>query len=279
MGNLLTTVAGFALASRGNIDGVLCLVTLIGLGAVIASACVFNNCIDREIDAKMARTKNRALVTGRISIQSARIFAGALLVLGLGTLGWFTNLLATGVALTGFLVYVVLYSLGKCRTIYGTAIGSIAGAMPPVVGYCAVSDRLDVGAFILFAIMVLWQMPHFYAIAMFRLSDYKAASIPLLPIVKGAYVTKMHMLLYIIFFVAATGLLTLFGYEGFLYLVVSVSLGLAWLWLCIRGFQGQDDNQWARQMFVFSLVLIVILCFMIAWDYQTGSEGVLQVLG
>ena len=118
----------------------------------------------------------------------------------LGLLGNFilflyTNLLTVVVADIGFFVYVVLYSFWKCHTIYGTAIGSIAGAIPPVVGYCAVSNHFDIGALILFIMLVLWQMPHFFSIAMYHFNDYKAAEIPVLPVKKGALRTKIHMVL------------------------------------------------------------------------------------
>src|SRR5579872_1139906 len=154
MGNLITTVSGFALASRGHLDGWLFLATLIGLGCVIASACVFNNYIDRDLDRKMARTKNRALVMGLISGRNAIYFAMILGVVGFIALILYTNLLAVIVAAVGFIVYVGLYSFWKTRTSYATLIGSVSGAVPPVVGYCAVSSQFDMGAALLFMILV-----------------------------------------------------------------------------------------------------------------------------
>jgi len=266
MGNLITVAAGFVLASREQIDLWLFCATLVGLTLVMASACVFNNYIDRHIDKKMSRTKERALVKGLISGRNALFFAILLGLIGTLTLLLYTNLLTTLVAGLGFFVYVVLYSLWKCRTIYGTAIGSIAGGVPPVVGYCAVSNHFDAGAVILFMIMVLWQMPHFFSIAMYRFDDYVAASIPVLPVIKGAYITKLHMVLYIIGFLAATTMLTVFHYVGYVYLMVAMILGCIWLWLCMRGFKRGDDQIWARQMFRFSLVTIVGLCVTIPFD-------------
>lgn len=266
MGNLITTVAGFALASKGQIDLWLFLATLIGLGGIIASACVFNNYIDRETDKKMARTKNRALVKGTVSIQSALLFAIALGLTGVAILAIYTNLLAVLVALVGFFIYVVLYSLWKYRSNYATLVGSISGAIPPVVGYCAVSNRFDMGAALLFIILVLWQMPHFFSIAMYRLNDYANAAIPVLPVLKGNYVTKVHTLLYIIAFAIATLLLIAFGYTGYAYLISALILSGAWLWLSIKGFKAKNDQVWARQMFRLSLVIITILCIMLSVD-------------
>jgi protoheme IX farnesyltransferase len=130
------------------------------------------------------------------------------------------------------------------------------------VGYCGVTNQFDVPALILFLIVVFWQMPHFYAIAIYRLSDYKAASIPVLPVKKGMFVTKVHMLLYAIAFILAT--IALFPYKGEPYLVVSLPLGLTWAALCYTGFQAKNDKLWARDVFRFSLLVITILCVMIA---------------
>lgn len=266
MGNLITTVAAFILASRGDIDFWLFLATGAGLFFVIGSACVFNNYIDRDADKKMARTKNRALVKGEISTRSALIFAVVMGLVGLAILSLYTNFLAAFVASIGFVVYVALYSLWKYHSYYATLVGSISGAIPPVVGYCAASDCFDLGAAILFIILVLWQMPHFFSIAVFRSEEYAAASIPVLPLVKGMHATKIQMLLYIIGFILSTVLLIAFGYTGYAYLTVSLALGISWLWLCLQGFKSKNDRIWAHKMFRLSLLIITILCFMISID-------------
>src|SRR6202040_4019316 len=118
-------------------------------------------------------------------------------------------------------VYVVLYSFWKYRSSLATLVGSIAGAVPPVVGYCSVSNRFDTGAVLFFLILVLWQMPHFFSIAMYRLQDYSAAAIPVLPIKKGNHRTKVHMVFYILGFIMVAILLTVFGYTGYSYLIVA----------------------------------------------------------
>jgi protoheme IX farnesyltransferase len=266
MGNLITTGSAFILASRGHFAPWLFLATVAGLFCVIASACAFNNYIDREADGKMARTKARALPQGQITTRDALLFAGSLGLIGVLILSLYTNLLASFVAAAGFIIYVALYSFWKYHTSYATLVGSISGAVPPVVGYCAASGRLDAGAVLLFAILVLWQMPHFFAIALYRSDDYAAASIPVLPLVKGVYATKVQMLLYIIAFTGASLLLTLLGYAGYAYLTVAMLLSIAWLALGIQGFKNGNDQLWARQMFRLSLVIIVALSFMICVD-------------
>ena len=264
MGNLITTAGAFALASKGHFDLWLFLATGAGLFFVIASACVFNNYIDREADAKMARTKNRGFAAGLVSVRSGLTFAIALGLIGVIVLAIYTNAIAVSVALFGFFVYVVLYSFWKYRTTYATLVGSISGAVPPVIGYCAASHQFDLGAALLFIILVLWQMPHFFSIAMYRFDDYRAASIPVLPAEKGNRVTKIHMMLYIIAFIGAAVMLNVLGYTGYTYLVSALVFGAAWLWLCIKGFKSDNDRVWAKKMFRLSLVVIMAISIAIS---------------
>lgn len=258
-GNLLTTVAGFALAFQSGMHFNLLffLETVIGLGFVIASACVSNNYIDRVADQKMSRTADRALAKGLIKERSALVYAVVLGVLGSITLLLSSNLLALGVALSGFFIYVGLYSLFKYHTTYATLIGSISGAVPPVVGYVALAGKLDLGALILFLVLVLWQMPHFYAISLFRLEDYRKANIPVLPLIKGNHVTKIHILLYVIAFIGSLLLLTTYSHLKTLYFYWAIAFGFGWLALSIWGFCTKDTTVWAKQMFVLSLVIIL----------------------
>lgn len=267
LGNAITILGGFFLASRGVVDFRLLFATVVGLSLIIASSCVFNNTIDRKADSKMDRTKHRPLVTGSISLVSALLFALALGILGTWILS-FANYLALSIALLGFFVYVILYSFSKYYSMHGTLIGSLAGAVPPVVGYCAVTGGLDTGAWILFAILTIWQMPHFYAIAIFRQKDYAKASIPVLPIVKGIHTTKIHMLFFTIVFLFASPLLFVFGYTGYIYLFLSLVLSLGWLGLSIKGFYVKNDIQWARKMFGFSLLVITLLSIAMMVDYR-----------
>jgi protoheme IX farnesyltransferase len=258
LGNLITTAGGFALASRGTFHPDLFLAALLGLSLVIGSACAFNNYIDREADGQMARTKNRPLVQGAISPKGALVFAAVLGIAGSAVLAVATNLLTLCVALFGFLVYVLLYSFSKYHSIHGTLIGSIAGAVPPVVGYCAVSNSLDAAAWILFGIIVAWQMPHFFAIAIYRLKDYEKAGIPVLPLKKGMFRTKIEMIFYVIGFTTASSLLTVCGYTGKGYLLIALALGIVWLALAVQGLKRSNEIRWARQMFIFSLVVVTI---------------------
>lgn len=264
MGNAITAVGGFLLASRGAFSLGLFFAMLLGLSCIIAAGCVFNNYYDRGIDEKMARTKTRALVTGKISLNNALIFATTLLLLGSLVLAFFTNFMALRVALTGFIVYVFAYTPMKKCSVHGTLIGSIAGAIPPVVGYCAVIPQFDTAALMLFLIVALWQMPHFYAIAMFRIKEYTAAEVPVLPAVKGMHTTKVQILLYTIAFSVVAVLPSFLGMAGLSYLVAISVLSAFWLILAIRGFQAANDHAWAHKMFRYSLVVITAFSSMIS---------------
>lgn len=266
-GNLIPVIGGFALAAHvaGHFSIALLVGTVVGISFVMGSACVFNNYIDRDIDKAMERTKDRALVAGRISGRAAPIYATCLGVIGFAILILHTNILAAWVAFVGFFFYVFAYSMwSKRRTTYAAIVGSVSGAVPPVVGYAAVANRLDGGAFILFAILVLWQIPHFYAIAIRRAKEYQAAGVPIMPLVSGIRKAQISILLYIVAFTIVAPLLSVFGYLGYAYFIVALLLGLAWLALSLKGFWISERDEaanarWARAMFLFSLIVMVVL--------------------
>jgi len=275
-GNLISVTGGFFLASRGDADLTLFLATALGVALVIASGCVFNNYIDRDIDQKMERTRNRVLAQGLVSPAHAIVYACVLGVAGVAVLYAASNTLAVMLVLMGFVVYVGLYSLWLKRgSVYGTLVGSLSGAAPPVVGYCAVSNEFDAGAAILLLIFSLWQMPHSYAIAIFRFNDYQAANIPVLPVIKGISAAKRQIVLYIAAFVVATLMLTLSGYAGYSYFVVAALSGAYWLWMGVSGYKAVDDRVWARKLFTFSIVTITMLSVMMSVDFISAPEQVL----
>lgn len=277
VGNLVSATAGFFLASKGRVDGLALLGTVIGISLVVASGCVFNNCVDRNIDRKMIRTRNRALAKGLISLKDAVFYATFLCIAGLALLWAATNLLSVVIVVAGLAIYVGVYSLYmKRNSVYGASIGSLAGATPPLAGYCAVTGRLDVGAVILFAIFSLWQMPHCYAIAVFRFDDYTAASIPILPVRQGIAVARKHIVGYIVAFTAATLMLTFGGYTGYSTFAVATVLGLSWLYLAWSGYGASDERLWASKLFVFSILTIFILSVMMSIDFtESVPSGML----
>lgn len=272
-GNVVTASSGFVLASKGHFDFWLFFAAMLGLSLVVASAGVFNNYIDRIADAKMNRTRLRALPQGAISEGKALVFATILCLAAIAVLALWTNPLSLAIALTGFFVYLLLYSFLKYRSFYGTIIGSVAGGIPPLVGYAAVSNTIDIPSLILFFIVVLWQMPHFFAIAIYRLEDYARASIPVLPLTHGTFATKVHMLMYIVAFMLMTLLLPYNGYMGYLYATIAATLGFGWLAICLYGFyiDASQNKRWARNMFLYSLIVIMALSLATPFDVKIGT--------
>ncbi|MCG7600522.1 heme o synthase [Halomonas sp. McH1-25] len=275
-GNLISVTGGYFLAARGEFDLPLFLATLAGVALVIASGCVFNNVIDRDIDVKMERTRNRALARGLVSPHVALAYATVLGLAGFALLYWGANPLAALFAGLGFFVYVVLYSLYlKRNSVYGTLVGSLSGATPPVIGYCAASGQFDMGGAILLLIFSLWQMPHSYAIAIFRFNDYRAASIPVLPVKKGIAAAKRSIVLYIVAFMAAALALSVLGYAGYGYFAVAATMSLYWLYLASLGYRKNDDCAWAKKQFAFSIVMITALSVMMAVDFRAAPAAML----
>ncbi|MGP1939543.1 MAG: heme o synthase [Arsenophonus sp. ET-DL9-MAG3] len=266
--NLFSITGGFLLAAKGVINYAIFIATLLGVSLVIASSCIFNNYIDQDIDRIMDRTKNRPLVKGLINQKFCLIYAIILFISGIVLLYISTNILSIFLTFIGFIIYVGIYSLYmKRKSIYGTLIGSLSGATPPVIGYCSVSNQFDIGALILLLIFSLWQIPHSYAIAIFRFNDYQIANIPVLPVIKGIHVTKTHIFLYILAFMIATIMLTVSGYASYKYLIVAAIISLWWLCMAFSGFKNQNnDYLWARKVFIFSIIAITSLSIMMSID-------------
>lgn len=260
--NLVPMVAGLMLAlytyELSFIDNIWNIVlALAGTAAVIAAAGSFNNVYDRDIDAVMLRTKIRPTVTGAISVKTILIVAWVLLIIGIILL-YFTTPLAALLGFLGVFFYVVPYTMwSKRRTIWNTEIGSISGAMPPLIGWAAVApDIWHPACWALFIIMVIWQMPHFYAIAIRKRDDYAAASIPMLPVVKGERRTYVQSNVYLVILMLTS----------FLFLplslgltIVSFVLGGIWLWLSFVGYRKMEGKTWANKMFAYSLFHMVAL--------------------
>lgn len=273
-GNFITTLGGFFLAAQGSIDILLLLLTLLGTTLVVASGCVVNNVIDQDIDTKMQRTQNRALVKKTISPTVALIYALVLGVIGFSILWFGVNGYAFLFAMIGFIVYVGFYSLWTKRTsIHQTVIGSISGASPPVIGYTAVTHQFDVAALLLFLAYALWQMPHSWAIAIYRFDDYKNAGIPILPIARSIYRTKIECVIYILLFAAVLNGLYCFGYTNVFFLITFNALTAYWLYLSVIGFKAENDQLWAKRFFLYSVILITLLSLSFSFTYQSPAPN------
>lgn len=269
MANALTAAAGYLLASnyisRFYVWKFVALV--IGSSLIIAAACAINNYLDRDIDSRMERTKNRVTVTGEVGRVGAITFTAISGIIGMVILILWTNWLVVVAGLVGFVDYVWLYgALSKRRSVHGTLVGSISGAIPVLAGYLAVTDNFDLGAGLLFASLFFWQLPEFYSIAIYRRKEYKAAGVPVISVVKGVKNTKFQIFIYTLLFVASSVLLGFFGYAGLVYRVVMLLVGVYWLWIAALGLKAKPaaSDAWARRMFHFSMIVILVYCVMLA---------------
>lgn len=259
--NAMTAVSGYIFASLWRVQPLVLLSLVVGTMLLIASACVLNNYIDRPLDRRMQRTQKRALVTGAVSGRSALLFALALGVLGFVVLRG-TNALTVAIGLLAVFSYVVLYGLAKRYSVHGTLVGTLPGAASLVAGYTAVAGRLDLTALLLCLVMVAWQMPHFYAIAVRRLDDYKNAGLPVWPVRYGMKSAARQVVAYIVLFVVSGVLLTLAGRTGIIFAAAMTVLGCLWLRRAWPGLHAHNDR-WARDTFLFSLIVLVALAVLL----------------
>lgn len=259
--NMITVFTGFFLALQlqsgkfiANLD--VLFLTIFGSALIIAGSAAFNNYIDRDIDPVMKRTKARPTVTGRFSGSTVLAIALTFIVIGEGFL--FSISTATGLwGLAGIISYVVIYSMwSKRKHVSNTIVGSVSGAIPPLIGWSAIDPALGAGAWSLFLIMFIWQPPHFYALAMRRTEEYRAANIPMLPVVKGFTRTKWSMLGWVVLLFPLPFLLAELGTA---FIILATLLNIGWLYLAVRGFKAKDDMKWATKMFVYSLNYMTIL--------------------
>lgn len=265
--NLIAGFGGFWVASKWDIDWLLLVWMLLGSALTMASSCVFNNYWDRDFDTKMARTRNRALPQGRMSPSGVLAYAILLGLAGLAVLFLLVNPLSGWLGLLGMFVYAVIYTMWlKRNSTWSTSIGGISGAMPPVIGYCAVTNEVDMGAWILFALLFLWQPAHFWSLAIRRKEEYREAGFPLLPVVKGVRRTKLQMLPYIVLLVPATILMNKYDYVGKTFLILSLVIVVVWFFHALSGLRAKDDDKWAKTDFIISINYLMIMFFVMILD-------------
>ena len=254
---LFTTVMSMEIAGRPS-------------AATIALACIggymsaggagaVNHWYDRDIDAQMARTASRPIPAGRVSPRAALIY-GCVLALGSFVLMSLTlNLLAASLALVGFVVYVGVYTIWlKRRTWHNIVIGGAAGAMPPLVGWAAVHGSLSWTAVYLFAIVFYWTPPHFWALSLLMKDEYADVGVPMLPVVRGEAMTRQQILLYALLLYAVTQLPFCAGAFGGVYLVASIVLGVAFIWLAVILYRRKDRAS-ALRLYLYSLAYLALL--------------------
>jgi heme o synthase len=259
--NLITTFTGVWLAlhftGKGFLDNLhLVFFTLFGSALIIAGSCSLNNYIDRDIDHLMERTKTRPTVTGRV--EPKRVLGLGIFLTVIGTISLLmTTVTAAIIGLIGVFTYVVLYTMwSKRNNTLNTVIGSISGAVPPLIGWTAIDASFHVVPVVLFLLMFIWQPPHFLALAMKRCEEYRAAGIPMLPVVHGFGITKRQMVVWVACLLPLPFYLFSLGIP---FLVIATVLNIGWLALGLAGFKMKDDLKWAKWMFVYSLNYLTIL--------------------
>lgn len=230
--------------------------TITGSTLVMAGALALNNWYDADIDAKMARTKNRPTVTGAISLNVVLTIGIILSILGFLLL-LFTTSEAIIYALVGWITYVLLYTMwSKRRYTFNTLIGSLSGAVTPLIGWAAIDSALHIVPIVLFLILFIWQMPHTYAIAMKKCDEYKAAGVAMLPVMHGFRKTKRHIVSYILCLLPLPFFLTSLGGT---FIVLATLLNAGWLVLSVSTYFIQDLPKWAHLNFIYSVNYIMIL--------------------
>jgi len=263
---MLTTMVGFVMgsAARVNVPGLLAV--LAGTGLVAAGASALNMLLERRTDALMHRTRNRPLPAGRLRPTDVVAWGFALTAAGVLLLGWRAGALATGVALVTWLSYLLFYTPLKPLTSLSTVVGALPGALPPVIGWAAARGSLDAGAFVLFAILFLWQIPHFLAIAWIYREDYARGGLPMLPVldpegkVTGRQAVANSLALLLVSLTPRAA-----GLAGNVYLVGAVVLGMAFTAVAFRAAIERTAPA-ARRLFVASIVYLALLCALLIAD-------------
>jgi len=259
---LITTAGGMWIAAGGKVDLVVSIATLLG-GAFAAGAANTINCLyDRDIDYIMERTRHRPLPSGRVQPRDALIFAITLAILSFTLHVVFTNLLAACLSMSGIVFYVLIYTHWlKRHSTQNIVIGGAAGAIPPLVGWAAVTGDLSWAAWVLFAIIFLWTPPHFWALAVLIREDYAKVGVPMLPVVKGNEPTAQQILIYTLVLIPVSLLLVYpLGVMGWLYTAIALWLGGVFVAKAWRLIQAPSDQQVARSLFKFSILYMMLLC-------------------
>jgi protoheme IX farnesyltransferase len=263
---MLTALVGFVMGSHGPVDAAALASALVGTGLVAAGASALNMLLERRTDGLMHRTQNRPLPAGRLRPTEALAWGAVLTISGIAFLAWRSGPLAALVALLTWASYLFLYTPLKTRTSLSTVVGALPGALPPVIGWAAARGRVDAGAFVLFAILFLWQIPHFLAIAWIYRDDYARGGLPMLPVVDpegmitGRQAVANALALAIVSLAPAFG-----GMAGSVYLAGAIALGVMFTAAAVRAAVKRTPAA-ARGLFLASLAYLSILCTLLIAD-------------
>lgn len=270
---LITTAASMFMAGEGHVDAILLIVTLFGGTLAAASAQTFNCVYDQDIDYDMKRTRNRPIPSGKVRSSHAIIFGIVLGVMSFSLLAIFVNLLSALLAMMGIVFYMLIYTHWlKRHTTQNIVIGGAAGAIPPLVGWAAVTGDLSWSAWAIFVLIFLWTPPHFWALALMISDDYAEVGVPMLPVVEGAQETVKQIWIYTLITV---GFSLVFIYPlhslGLIYLLFALILGGFFTFKAWQLQKSPEDKQVAKSMFKYSILYMMLLCTGIVLDTLTHN--------
>ncbi|HZU81990.1 MAG TPA: heme o synthase [Polyangiaceae bacterium] len=257
---LLTSAAGMLLAP-GRVAARSCLLSLLGTALIVGAANALNMWWERDVDALMTRTKNRPLPAGRMAPEVALAFGLALAVLSTPML-FFVNATTGVLGLVALVSYVAIYTPLKRHTHLALLVGAVPGAMPPLLGWSTTAGTLGAGGLLLFAVLFLWQVPHFAAIAIFRAEDYARAGLQVVSVQHGELAARRTVAVYAALLAVASLLFMPLGLAGARYTAVATLLDAALLALAVRGVRGGprfDGRRWAKRVFAFTIVYLTVL--------------------
>ena len=264
---LLCTMVGMFLATTGMVAWEILLFGNFGVALVAGSAAAMNHMVDASIDAKMARTQNRPLAQGRLSNRQGAVFVGVTGVLGISMLAFLVNPLTAWLNLASWFGYGVIYSMYlKRATPQNIVIGGLFGAAPPLFGWTAVTGSVDAGGLLLVLIIFAWTPPHFWALAIDRMEEYRKVDIPMLPVTHGEDYTKLHILLYTIILVVTSLLPFVIGMSNVLYFLSALALGAGFLyWSLVMIFS--DNVKAPLETFRYSIIYLMVLFLSLLVDH------------
>jgi protoheme IX farnesyltransferase len=264
---LLCTLVGMFLATEGMVPWDILIFGNLGVALVAGSAAALNHMIDATIDARMARTMNRPIAQGRVSNTQGAVFVGVTGILGIAILALLVNPLTAWLNLASWVGYGVIYTIYLKRATPQTiVIGGLFGAAPPLFGWTAVTNSIDGGGLLLVLIIFAWTPPHFWALAIDRMEEYKKVDIPMLPVTHGEQYTKVHILLYTIILVLTTILPYVIGMSNILYLLSALALGAVFIyWSLVMLFT--DNPKAPIETFKYSIVYLALLFIALLVDH------------
>ena len=264
---VLTAVVGMSLSVPGGLPWQLFIPAMLGIGLLSSAAAAINHIVDQKIDAIMGRTHNRPLPEGRITVNGAIIFACSLAVFGFVLLFALLNPLTAYLTLAGLVRYSFVYTLYLNRaTPQNITIGGLAGAIPPLLGWTAMTNQVDPNALLLVLLIFTWTPPHFWALAIHRKDDYAKVNIPMLPVTHGERYTKLHILLYTIILCLVTMLPYLTGMFNWLYLLGAVILGAGFIYWSLVMLFGNNPNS-SMETFKYSIIYLMALFVVMLLDH------------